>query len=98
MERLRCKLVFAIIVIALGAQHTRAVAYFDHSRGLPQIIAAASDGQATKPKKAKKAKAKKGGGVSFYEGSGETRAERDKRLSRECKGRPNSGLCEGYTR
>lgn len=29
-------------------------------------------------------------------GPGETRAERDKRLQRECKGRPNAGACEGY--
>lgn len=29
-------------------------------------------------------------------GPGETRAERDKRLLRECRGRPNSGACEGY--
>jgi hypothetical protein len=57
-----------------------------------------STGQAKKPKKEKKTKGKKGGGVTFYEGSGETRAERDKRLSRECRGRPNSGLCEGYAR
>lgn len=29
-------------------------------------------------------------------GPGETRAERDLRLQRECRGRPNSGACEGY--
>lgn len=29
-------------------------------------------------------------------GPGETRAERDKRLQRECRGRPNAGACEGY--
>jgi hypothetical protein len=29
-------------------------------------------------------------------GSGETRAERDRRLTRECKGRPNAGACLGY--
>jgi Mor family transcriptional regulator len=70
---------------------------------IPQawVVQAADSGsssQAKKPKKEKKAKAKKGGGVSFYEGSGETRAERDKRLTRECKGRTNAGLCEGYAR
>ena len=27
---------------------------------------------------------------------GESAAERDRRLSRECRGRPNSGACEGY--
>jgi Mor family transcriptional regulator len=51
-----------------------------------------------KAKKPKKSKAKKGGGVTFYDGSAESRAERDRRLKRECKGRPNSGACEGYTR
>jgi hypothetical protein len=30
-------------------------------------------------------------------GYGETLAERDRRLLRECKGRPNAGACEGYT-
>lgn len=30
--------------------------------------------------------------------SEETSVERDKRLSRECRGRPNSGACLGYAR
>ena len=30
--------------------------------------------------------------------SEETSAERDRRLSRECKGAPNAGACLGYTR
>lgn len=29
-------------------------------------------------------------------GSAENKAERDKRLQRECRGRPNAGACEGY--
>lgn len=29
--------------------------------------------------------------------SEESAAERDRRLYRECKGRPNSGACAGYT-
>jgi hypothetical protein len=29
-------------------------------------------------------------------GPAETRTERDKRLLRECRGRPNAGACEGY--
>ena len=28
--------------------------------------------------------------------TGENSAQRDKRLLRECKGRPNAGACEGY--
>lgn len=34
--------------------------------------------------------------VKFDKGSGETAAERDRRLQRECKGRPNAGACLGY--
>lgn len=30
--------------------------------------------------------------------SGESPAERDRRLYRECKGMPNAGACLGYTR
>ena len=32
------------------------------------------------------------------QGPAETRAERDKRLLRECQGRLNAGACEGYAR
>ena len=31
-------------------------------------------------------------------GPAETRQERDKRLLRECRGKPNAGACEGYAR
>lgn len=49
-------------------------------------------------KKPKKVKAKKGGGATVLHGSAESRSERDRRLMRECRGRPNAGLCEGYAR
>jgi hypothetical protein len=49
-------------------------------------------------KKSKTAKKSKGGKISFNDGSAESRSERDRRLKRECKGRSNSGLCEGFTR
>ena len=29
-------------------------------------------------------------------GPGETRTEREKRLQRECRGRPKAGACEGH--
>lgn len=32
------------------------------------------------------------------QGSGETTKERERRLLRECRGRPNAGACEGFTR
>jgi hypothetical protein len=48
--------------------------------------------------KAPKKKKSSGGKLTFNEGSAESRKDRDRRLSRECKGRSNSGACEGYTR
>jgi hypothetical protein len=37
--------------------------------------------------------------VTFVEApSHETPAAREKRLKRECKGRPNAGMCLGHTR
>lgn len=30
------------------------------------------------------------------QGLGESRAEREQRLRRECRGKPNAGACEGY--
>lgn len=69
------------------------------STWIVQAADTSAPAQAKKPKKQKKAKAKPGGGpVTFYEGSAESRSERDKRLSRECRGRPNAGACEGYAR
>jgi hypothetical protein len=47
----------------------------------------------TPAKKAKKPKAPK---PPTDKGYGENRAERDKRLLRECRGKPNTGACEGY--
>lgn len=46
--------------------------------------------QATKRHKTSKPKPDKG--------YGETTQERERRLLRECKGRPNAGACEGYAR
>lgn len=37
--------------------------------------------------------------VTFHKSpSEEAPAAREKRLKRECKGRPNAGMCAGYTR
>ncbi len=51
-------------------------------------------------KKSGKSRSSKKGksSITFSDGSAESRSERDRRLSRECKGRSNSGVCEGYTR
>jgi hypothetical protein len=61
-------------------------------------LSAKSDTGTSKPRKPRAAKGSKGGTVTFDRGSEESRSERDHRLKRECKGRSNSGLCEGYTR
>jgi hypothetical protein len=88
----------AFVCFAFSASFAEAAGGHIAQAWVVQAVDSGGASQAKKPKKEKKAKAKKGGGVSFYEGSGETRAERDKRLTRECKGRANSGLCEGYAR
>ncbi len=47
-----------------------------------------SDGQRKAPSK-----------VTFHKAPSEESAQaRDKRLKRECQGRPNAGMCAGYTR
>lgn len=51
-----------------------------------------SQASADKPAKSHTHRAKRAKGS----GSGETTAERDRRLSRECKGLPNAGACLGY--
>ena len=45
---------------------------------------------------AKPKKKKKSASVKYDKGSAESTAERDRRLKRECKGRPNAGACLGY--
>ena len=53
----------------------------------------ATDKPAKKAKKPKQTKAPK---PPTDKGSAESKSERDKRLIRECRGRPNAGACEGY--
>jgi hypothetical protein len=48
-----------------------------------------ADKAAKKPKQAKAPK-------PSDKGSAESKPDRDKRLLRECRGRPNAGACEGY--
>ncbi len=52
--------------------------------------------KAQKPKKSK-GKSSSPTSVTFYEGSAENTTERERRLRRECKGRPNAGACSGFT-
>ena len=56
--------------------------------------AMAADAHAKPPKPGKP-----GTRVTFHNSpSAESKAERDRRLTRECKGRPNAGACLGYAR
>ena len=50
----------------------------------------AADKPAKKPQQAKAPK------PPTDKGSAESKADRDKRLLRECRGRPNAGACAGY--
>jgi hypothetical protein len=56
---------------------------------------------ADKPEKSAKAKTPKQAKAlkpPVNPGTGESKAERDKRLLRECRGKTNAGACEGYAR
>ena len=64
----------------------------------PQAAAADQTARATA---AKAPKPRKQGGLRVKDSqnhSGETPAQRDRRLLRECKGLPNAGACRGYAR
>lgn len=70
----------------------------------PLVATAQATTPPTKKKKKKKSSvtaagdAKPVGKTTFSRGSEETTAERDRRLYRECLGRPNAGACAGYAR
>jgi len=62
-------------------------------------FSAQAPGLATQAKAApKKGKGRSKAKPAPPSGSEESRSERDRRLLRECAGRPNAGACEGYTR
>jgi hypothetical protein len=62
-------------------------------------IALAKTTQDGKPASTSRTVKKKGAGKppTQQSTSEETRAERDRRMYRECKGLPNAGACRGYT-
>jgi hypothetical protein len=64
-----------------------------HSVALETFTATTGADKPAKTKKPKQAKAPK---PPTDKGSAENQAERDKRMLRECRGRPNAGACEGY--
>ena len=58
-----------------------------------ELALPSAQAQTTTTSKSSRAKSRK---RPVDKGPAETRAERDKRLQRECKGKPNAGACEGY--
>ncbi len=92
----------AMVCVLLGAS-SLATAGRDAAKpfsalGIGLGISAKNNANSEKPVKSKPQKKSSGGKVSFHNGSGESTPERERRLKRECKGRSNSGLCEGFTR
>lgn len=63
---------------------------------IPTSWAADNFSATDKPAKSKKSKQAKAPKLPTDKGSAEGRAERDKRLLRECRGKANTGACEGY--
>ena len=53
--------------------------------------------QTTPAEQAHKARKVKPPRAPANTGNAETRKEREQRLLRECRGKPNAGACEGYT-
>ena len=64
-----------------------------HSGAVETFTATTGADKSAKTKKSKQGKAPK---PPTDKGSSENQAERDKRMLRECRGRPNAGACEGY--
>jgi hypothetical protein len=60
------------------------------SHATTKNAAQGAHGEVSKKKKSTKVKQERSS-------SEESRSERDRRLYRECKGRPNAGACLGYT-
>lgn len=66
------------------------------------LVAASAALASDKPRQAKatsKDAQPKAARITFHNSpSAESPAERDRRLTRECKGRPNAGACLGYAK
>ncbi|MFE8644168.1 hypothetical protein ACFX58_03675 [Sphingomonas sp. NCPPB 2930] len=64
----------------------------------PAHAARAQDAQADTPQPPRTVRHRVSRPRQMQGGSGETTAERDRRLNRECRGLPNAGACLGYGR
>jgi len=88
MPRHPCRAAVAAIVIAFTTAATPAIV---HAAATPVGTSAGTGTAPAKPPRVARVKVMPGG-------STETEAERDRRLRRECRGRPNAGACLGYAR
>lgn len=75
----------ALVAVAVGSLTPTAAA----------TAATSADAGSVKPHKVKKKKAVR---RKIAYGSAESTTERERRLYRECQGRPNAGACAGYAR
>lgn len=90
MNQTICRLSPLLLALACALPASAANKSVTAAPQAPAAGAQAPAKKAAKPKKPPTATAKE------LPGSAESRAERDKRLKRECKGRPNGGACLGY--
>jgi hypothetical protein len=100
-QRIRPGLMSALLFVAFCADSAVVAPAFSMKNLTFQASVSGQSDQVSKSKPSKRqknVKGKKGATATFYQGSAESRSERERRLLRECRGRPNSGACEGYAR
>jgi hypothetical protein len=79
----------------LSRQRARRALLLALGAGLVAFTAFAAAAGAKEPPKSAKPR-KPSTKIKFEKDSSESTAERDRRLWRECQGRPNAGACLGY--
>ena len=84
------------LVLSVGLSVAAVLALLSTPSATAQTAEATQTQPAKKVKKTSKIKKTKLAEPEPRLPGGETRAERERRLLRECKGRPNAGACSGY--
>ncbi len=100
VRKTRLVIALSVIVVAVAlpvrASAGVTLAHALTARSEAAVASASPDRKAFKPKKARQAKKTKPALQPDRTPSGETVADRERRLMRECKGRPNAGACLGF--
>ena len=86
----------ALGLLAAMQVHTSAQTGAQTVTSRPTGTAAATAAPAAASQPRHKVKAPRLPQTPSPQGLGESRAEREQRLRRECRGKPNAGACEGY--